>query len=458
MMDAGRHPNIELLSYSEVVDVHGYVGNFDVKVKIKPRYVDIEKCTGCGACVEACIWQDRVYSEYEAGMGLRPAAYIPFAQAVPMKAVIDPDSCLLLTRGKCAQKCVQACEANAINFDQKEEFVDLKVGSVVLATGFDMTDHPTLARYGYGRYDNVIDGLQFERMTSAAGPTAGRVLTRDGREPESVVFLHCIASRDDDAHEYCSRICCMYGTKQAHLAKEKTNGQVYQFYIDMRTAGKGYEEFYKRIQHEGIHYVRGKVAEVVADPDGTGKLLVRGEDTLLGRYIEIPADLVVLLTAAVPAVGSRELGRLFGVTLDKDGFFAEEHPKLKPVDTTTGGVFLAGACQSPKDIPDTVAQASAAASKVLGLLSKREIEIDPAIAEVDRDKCSGCGECILACPYKAIERVEGKAQVNVALCKGCGTCVGACLAKAITAHHFTDEELIAQIEGIFERDPMPVYA
>jgi heterodisulfide reductase subunit A2 len=458
MMDAGRHPNIELLSYSEVVDVHGYVGNFQVTVKRKPRYVDESKCTGCGACMAECVWQDRVYSEYEAGMGLRAAAYIPFAQAVPMKAVIDPSACLLLTRGKCSQKCVQACEANAIDFNQKEEFVDLKVGSVVLATGFDMTDHPTLARYGYGRYDNVIDGLQFERLTSAAGPTGGQVLTRDGREPESIVFLHCIASRDDDAHEYCSRICCMYGTKQAHLAKEKIKGQVYQFYIDMRTAGKGYEEFYKRMQHEGIHYVRGKVAEVVDDPEGTDKLLVRGEDTLLGRYVEIPADLVVLLTAAVPAVGSRDLGKLFGVTVDKDGFFAEEHPKLKPVDTTTAGVFLAGACQSPKDIPDTVAQASAAASKVLGLLSKREIPIDPAVAEVDRDKCSGCGECILACPYKAIERVEGKAQVNIALCKGCGTCVGACLAKAITAHHFTDEELIAQIEGIFERDPMPVYA
>jgi heterodisulfide reductase subunit A len=456
MMDAGRHPNIELLSYSEVVDVHGYVGNFQIKVKHKPRYIDEEKCTGCGACMEACVWQDRVYSEYEVGMGLRSAAYIPFAQAVPMKAVIDPNSCLLLTRGKCSQKCVRVCEADAIVFDQEDEFLDLKVGTVILATGFDMTDHPTLARYGYGRYDNVIDGLQFERMTSAAGPTAGEVVTRDGGPVESVVFLNCIASRDDDAHEYCSRICCMYGAKQAHLALEKTGGQVYQFYIDMRTAGKGYEEFYKRMQHEGIHYVRGKVAEVVADPEGSGKLLVRGEDTLLGRYVEIPADLVVLLTAAVPAAGSREVGRLFGVSVDKDGFFAEEHPKLKPVDTTTAGVFLAGACQSPKDIPDTVAQASAAASKAMVLLSKREIEIDPAVAEVDREKCSGCGECLLACPYNAIERVEGKAQVNIALCKGCGTCVGACLAKAITGHHFTDEELIAQIEGIFEREPMPV--
>ena len=458
MMDAGRHPNIELLSYSEVVDVHGYVGNFQVKIKRKARYVDEDKCTGCGACMEACVWQDRVYSEYEAGMGLRAAAYIPFAQAVPMKAVIDPNSCLFLTKGKCSQKCVRVCEADAIVFDQEDEYIDIKVGAVVLASGYDLTEHPVLARYGYGIYDNVIDAMQFERLTSAAGPTIGKVVTRDGRVPETTVFLHCIASRDDEAHEYCSRICCMYGTKQAHLALEKTDGQVYQFYIDMRTPGKGYEEFYKRMQHEGIHYVRGKVSEVVSDPDGSGKLLVRGEDTLLGRYVEIPADLVVLLTAAVPSRGARELGKLFGVSGDKDGFFAEAHPKLRPVDTTTAGVFLAGCCQSPKDIPDTVAQASAAASKAIGLLARGEIDIDPTVAEVDRDKCSGCGECILACPYNAIERVEGKAQVNVALCKGCGTCVGACLAKAITGHHFTDQELIAQIEGIFERDPVPTFA
>jgi heterodisulfide reductase subunit A len=458
MMDAGRHPNIELLSYSEVEEVHGYVGNFQIKIKRKPRYVDEEKCTGCGACLAACVWQDRVYSAYEAGLALRAAAYIPFDQAVPMKAVIDPYSCLYLAKGKCSKKCMAACEADAIDFDQKEEILDVKVGAVVLATGFDLTQNPVLARYGYGVYDNVIDGLQFERLSSAAGPTNGKIVTRDGRVPETTVFLHCIASRDEDAHEYCSRICCMYGTKQAHLALEKTGGQVYQFYIDMRTPGKGYEEFYKRMQREGVQYVRGKVAEVVRAPDESGKLLVRGEDTLLGRYVEIPADLVVLLTATTPAEGAREVGKLFGVSVDKDGFFSEAHPKLKPVDTTTAGVFLAGACQSPKDIPDTVAQASGAAARAMVLLSKGEIDIDPAVAEVDREKCSGCGECLLVCPYNAIERVEGKAQVNIALCKGCGTCVGACLAKAITGHHFTDQELIAQLEGIFEREPEPVFA
>lgn len=457
MMDAGRHPNIELLSYSEVVEVSGYVGNFDVKIKKKPRYVNVDKCTGCGACMEACVWHDRVYSEYEVGMGLRSAAYIPFAQAVPMKATIDPNSCLFLTRGKCAQKCLKACEAGAIDFDQKEEFVDVKAGVVILATGYDLTDHPSLARYGYGTYDNVIDGLQFERLSSAAGPTGGKIVTRDGRVPETTVFLHCIASRDEQAHEYCSRICCMYGTKQAHLAKDKTGGEVYQFYIDMRTPGKDYEEFYKRMQEEGIRYVRGKVAEVLPDPSGSGKLLVRGEDTLLNRYVEVPADLVVLLTAIKPSEGSREIGKLFGVSVGKDGFFTEAHPKLKPVDTTTAGVFLAGCAQGPRDIPDTVAQASGAAARALILLNQGEVEIEPTVAEVVRERCSGCGECILACPFHAIERVEGKAQVNVALCKGCGTCVGACLAKAIIGHHFTDEALVAQVEGIFERDPMPVW-
>jgi heterodisulfide reductase subunit A2 len=424
---------------------------------MKPRYVDMDLCTGCGACMEACVWQDRVYSEYEAGMGLRSSAYIPFAQAVPMKAVIDPNSCLFLTRGKCAQKCLKACEAGAIDFDQKEEFVDVKAGVIMLATGYDLTDHPSLARYGYGIYENVIDGLQFERLSSAAGPTGGKIVTRDGRVPETTVFLHCIASRDEQAHEYCSRICCMYGTKQAHLAKDKTGGEVYQFYIDMRTPGKDYEEFYKRMQEEGIRYVRGKVAEVLPDPSGSGKLLVRGEDTLLNRYVEVPADLVVLLTAIKPAEGSREIGKMFGVS-GGQGWLFHRGPSQAQAGGHDDGRCVPGRLRpGPRDIPDTVAQASGAAARALILLNQGEVEIEPTVAEVIREKCSGCGECILACPFHAIERVEGKAQVNIALCKGCGTCVGACLAKAIIGHHFTDEALIAQIEGIFEREPMPVW-
>jgi len=449
MMDAGRHPRIELLTLSEVVDVQGYVGNFQVRVRRKPRYVIEDLCTGCGLCVEACVWKNRVPSEFDVGMGMRNAAYIPFAQAVPLKAVIDPGSCLWLTRGKCGKKCQQACERGAIDFDMREEFLDLNVGTVILATGYELTDDPSLERYGYGVYDNVIDGLQFERLSNASGPTGGQILTKDGRVPEAVAFLHCIASRDDEAHEYCSRICCMYATKQAHLAEEKTSGRVYQFYIDMRTAGKGYEEFYRRVQKEGVDYIRGKVAEIEQED---GRLLVRTEDTLLGRMVEVPVDMVVLATAARPAKGSKELARLFNVSVDKDGFFAEAHPKLRPVATHTDGIFLAGCGQSPKDIPDTVAQASAAAARALVLLSQGTVAIEPTTAWVIAEHCSGCGECTLVCPYSAIELVEGKARVNEALCKGCGTCAAACLAKAIVAQHFTDEELVAEVLAIMSRE------
>jgi len=451
MMDAGRHPKIQLLTLSEVVDVQGYVGNFQVRVRRKPRYVIEDLCTGCGACVEACVRKDRVPSEFEAGMGMRGAAYIPFAQAVPLKAVIDPASCLLLLRGKCSQKCVKACERNAIDFEMKESFVDLQVGAVVLATGYELTHHPALARYGYGRYDNVIDGLQFERLCSAAGPTGGQILTKEGRVPEAIAFLHCIGSRDDEVHEYCSRICCMYATKQAHLAREKTGARVYQFYIDMRTAGKGYEEFYKRMQKESVYYIRGKAASVLPD---NGRLVVRAEDTLANRLLEVPVDMVVLMTAVEPSSGSQDLARLFNVSLDKDGFFAEAHPKLRPVETVTAGIFLAGCCQSPKDIPDTVAQASGAAMQAIKLLAKGAVEVEPTVAVVVEERCSGCGECVLVCPYKAIEVINHKAQVNAALCKGCGTCAAACLAKAIVAEHFDDSELVAQVDAILHRDEL----
>lgn len=453
MMDAGRHPNIELLSYSEVVEVTGYVGNFDVKIKKKPRYVNVDKCTGCGACMEACVWHDRVYSEYEVGMGLRSAAYIPFAQAVPMKATIDPNSCLFLTRGKCAQKCLKACEAGAIDFDQKEEFVDVKAGVVILATGYDLTDHPSLARYGYGTYDNVIDGLQFERLSSAAGPTGGKIVTRDGRVPETTVFLHCIASRDEQAHEYCSRICCMYGTKQAHLAKDKTGGEVYQFYIDMRTPGKGFEEFYQKLREEGVHFVRGRVAEVTDwafDASEEGSLVIRVEDTLAGMVRRIPVDMVVLATGLEPQPDAQEVRRRFNLTCSTEGFFLERHPKLAPVSTFTDGIFLAGACQGPKDIPDTVAQAGAAASEALALIDAGYIETEPNTAVVDEEHCSGCSTCVALCPYSAIDfnTEQRKASINQAKCKGCGTCVAACPSGSIAQNLFEDDEIFAEIEGI----------
>lgn len=454
MMDAGRHPKIELLTYSEVVDVQGYVGNFQVRVRRKPRYVVEDLCTGCGACVEACVWKDRVPSEFEVGLGMRSAAYIPFAQAVPLKAVIDPESCLFLTRGKCSQKCVKACERGAIDFAMQETYVDLEVGAIILATGYDLFDIRKLPQYGYGVYPDVYTGLEFERLLSAAGPTGGQIVTRDGREPEAIAFLHCVGSRDERGLPYCSRFCCMYALKHAYLARHKTKARIYEFYIDIRSAGKAYEEFYKRVQEEGVYLIRGKGVEVLPGEDG--KLLVLAEDTLLGRPIEVPVDMVVLATGAQPSAGAKELAQMLNVSLSPDGFFAEAHPKLRPVETATAGVLLAGCCQSPKDIPDTVAQAGAAAAQALRLLSKGMVEIEPTVATVVEARCSGCGECVLVCPYNAIEVREGKAHVNAALCQGCGTCVAACEAKALVALHFTDDELVAQVDAILHREELVV--
>ncbi len=454
-MDAGRHPRIQVLSYSEVVDVQGFVGNFQVRVRRKPRYVIEELCTGCGACTETCVLKDRVPSEFDVGLGKRGAAYIPFAQAVPLKAVIDPNSCLLLTRGKCSQRCQKACERGAIDFNMKESFVDFRVGAIILATGYDLFDIGKLPRYGYGVYENVFTGLQFERMLSAAGPTGGKIVTKDGRQPKSIAFLHCAGSRDEKALPHCSRFCCMNTLKQAHLARSKTHADIYEFYIDLRCAGKAYEAFYKRAQEHDVHLIRGKGVEIL--PDEGGKLLVLAEDTLMGRPIEVPVDMVVLATGATgaqPSAGAKQLGQMLNVSLSPDGFFAEAHPKLRPVETATAGVFLAGCCQSPKDIPDTVAQASAAAAQALKLLARGAVEIDPTVASVIEERCSGCGECVETCPYGAIEVRQAKAHINPALCHGCGTCVAACVAKAITAAHFTDEQLVAEVDAILHREEL----
>jgi heterodisulfide reductase subunit A len=455
MMDAGRHPNIELLDYSEVVEVQGYVGNFDVRVRRKPRYVHTDVCTGCGQCAEACVLRGgsgrlMVPSEFDAGMGKRAAAYIPFAQAVPLKAVIDPESCLWLIKGKCSQKCLEACGPEAIDFEMEETFVDLKVGAIVVATGFAMWDPTQLPDYGYGKSPNIITGLEFERLTSAGGPTAGEIFTAEGKKPERVAIIHCVGSRDERAHSYCSRFCCMYSLKQAHQIKEKTEAEVYSIYMDMRTFGKDYEEFYRRNRDEGIQFIQGRPSQVTVDPV-SGELFVEVEDILLGRVMELGVDMVVLATAVEPPPDADRIAFTFGLGRTPDGWFAEAHPKLRPVETATAGVFLAGCAQGPRDVPDTVAHAGAAASEAVRLFNQGEVTISPTIAVVDADKCVGCGECIPTCPYTAIARdVNEKAEINPALCQGCGTCVATCPSGAITALHFTDEEIVAQIDGLLE--------
>ncbi|HID89866.1 MAG TPA: CoB--CoM heterodisulfide reductase iron-sulfur subunit A family protein, partial [Anaerolineae bacterium] len=362
MVDVGQHPNIELMTYSEVVAVEGEVGSFHVTIKKKPRYVEEDLCKGCGVCAEACRMHGRVIDTFNQGLGKRAAIYVPFPQAVPLVYTIDPNACIYLTRGVCGKtfKCKDACPADAINFDQKERFVEVDVGAIVVATGFDLIDPRTKPEFGYGVYPNVLTGLEFERLSSASGPTAGKILL-NGKEPKDVVFIHCVGSRDPHTGvPYCSRICCMYTAKHAHLVRDKLpDARITVFYIDMRAFGKGYEEFYDRVKHERVIYRRGEPSEVFKRGD---KLVVRADDTLLRRTVEVEADLVVLATAVVPRVDTEAVAELLGLERTPDGFFKEVHPKHRPVESTQPGVFLAGCCQGPKDIPDTVAQGKAAAA------------------------------------------------------------------------------------------------
>ncbi|MDI6709117.1 MAG: CoB--CoM heterodisulfide reductase iron-sulfur subunit A family protein [Thermoanaerobacterales bacterium] len=459
MVAVASHPKIKLYTYAEVSAVSGYIGNFTVTIRQKARRVDHAKCTGCGTCWEKC--PTKVPSEYDLGMGTRKAIYIPFPQAVPNKPVIDAANCRQFTRGRCGV-CAKVCPVGAIDYEEKESLVTEEVGSIVVATGYDLFRwQEAYGEYGYGKYPDVITGLQFERLVNAAGPTGGKILRpSDGKEPKTVVFVKCVGSRDAaKGKEYCSRICCMYTAKHAHQVLEKVPGaQVYIFYMDVRTAGKGYEEFYQRTQAEGATYVRGRVSKIYRMGD---KLVVRGADTLLGRPVEVEADMVVLATAVVPAAGYREVSHLTGAASDKDGFFQEAHPKLRPVETHTGGVFLAGACQGPKDIPDTVAQAGGAAAKVIGLLNREELAANPMLSAVNETLCTGCLLCMPVCPYKAIEpktiteRLPGQpprertvAAVNPGLCQGCGACNVACRAGAIEVRGFTNEQLLAEVDAL----------
>ena len=450
MTSVGMHPYIELMTYSEVEEISGFVGSFKARIRKKARYVDEDKCNGCGLCVTKCPW--KADSEFDLGLGERKAIYTPFAQAVPNIPVIDTEHCAYFLKGKC-RACEKFCELGAIDFEQVDQIVEVEVGNIIIATGYDSFDPTPITQYGYGRFDNVYTGLEFERICNAVGPTSGKIVLKDGSQPKSVAIIHCVGSRDENYHEYCSRVCCMYALKYSHLIKERTDAEVYQMYIDMRCFGKGYEEFYKRLSEEGVNFIRGKVAEVTdraINEDEKGKLMVCGEDTLLCKTIRVPVDVVILATALEPRTDAAEVAKLFGITKSADGFFLERHPKLDPVATMTAGVFIAGCCQGPKDIPDAVAQASAAATRVLALISKGRVELEAATAVIDEERCSGCRICNLLCPYSAISFIEDEkvSRINEALCKGCGTCVAACPSVAITHKQFTTEEITAEIEGV----------
>ena len=450
MVQVGQHPNITLLTYSEVESVSGYVGNFKVKIRKKARYVDVDRCNGCGECALKC--PIKVPSEFDMNFGKRKAIYKPFAQGVPNVFTIDKEHCPKLLKDKCGL-CEKICPAGAIDFKQTDEIIEVSVGAIIIATGFQIFDASQMPQYGYGRLNNVLSGLEFERLSSANGPTGGEILLKDGTEPKSVGILHCIGSRDDRFHHYCSRVCCMHSLKYAHLIKEKTEAEVYQFYVDMRCFGKGYEEFYNRLLEEGVRFVRGKAAEVTdfaVYKGEEGKLIVRCEDTAIGAIRRIPVDMVILANALEAREDAKEIARIFSINTGADGFFIEKHPKLAPISTTTDGVFIAGCCQGPKDIPDAVAQGAAAASEALSLIDRGEVEIEPYTSVINAELCSGCRTCIGVCPYSAIEFDEEKkvSVVNDALCKGCGTCVAACPSGAATAQHFTDKQIFSEIEGV----------
>jgi heterodisulfide reductase subunit A len=446
-----------------VVKVAGYVGNYTVTVKRKPRYINEDLCTGCQECLAGCVYKEAKFpDEFNERLGKRKPVYIPFPQATPQVVVIDPEVCLNFKRGvltdKCKKTCVEACgDKGAIDFTQQDRFETIQVGAIIVATGFRTFDAKRLTNYGYGRLPNVLTALEVERLVNTSGPTGGHVVLRGGQPPKSIGIIHCVGSRDNKTNRWCSRVCCMYSIKLAHLLKEHTGAEVYNFYIDIRSAGKGYDEFYGRLLDEGVHFIRGRVGEVTDwafIPEEEGKLVIRVEDTLASVVRRIPVDMVVLATGLEPHADAQDVRRMFNMSCSNEGWFLERHPKLAPVNTFTDGVYLAGACQGPKDIPDTVAQAGAAAAEAMILIDKGHVEQDPNTAFVLDNECSGCKSCLPLCPYTAITFLEAtnKAHINEALCKGCGTCVAACPSASIVQNMFEDEAVFSEIEGVLAYD------
>ncbi len=466
MVEVAQHPNITLYTYAELESLSGFIGNFEAKIRLKAKSIDESVCTGCGLCTTKCP-QKKIPSEFNEGLGKRTAIYVPFPQAVPNKPVIDKEHCMHYRTGKCGV-CEKVCPTHAIRFGQEDRIITEQVGAVVVTTGFNVLGTDFFPEYGYGCYADVITGLQFERLASASGPTLGEIRRpSDGTVPKKIVFIACCGSRDPaKGIPYCSKICCMYTAKHAMLYQHKVHdGESYVFYMDIRAGGKNYEEFVRRaIDEDHVNYVRGRVARVY---EKDGKLIVKGVDTLLGATpVEIEADMVVLATAGVSNKGAEELAQKLHISYDPYKFFAEAHPKLRPVETNTAGIFLAGACQAPKDIPETVSTASGAAAKVAALFSQPDLVREPLIAVVNRcappvfSTCVGCFLCQTACPYQAIEREEIKdrkgnvvkvvAKVNPGLCQGCGTCVAFCRSKSIDLQGFSNQQMFAEVEALLE--------
>ncbi len=456
MVDVAQHDKITLYAYSEVESISGFIGNFTVKIRKKTTYVDWDLCTGCGVCTEKCPAK-KCPDKFNEEIGTTTAINIAFPQAIPKKATIHGDVCRKIQGGKCGV-CAKICPTGAIKYEMEDVIVEEQVGAVIAATGYDYMDWTQLGEYGGGQHKDIITGLQYERLLSASGPTEGHIKRpSDGLEPKNVVFIQCVGSRDRSIDRpYCSGFCCMYTAKQAILTKDHIpDSQSYVFYMDIRSPGKLYDEFTRRAMEEyDTEYIRGRVSTIqpYVRPNGVLGYKVRGADTLMGQPVEIDADLVVLAVGAEGAKGSPQLAEILRISYDKYGFFMESHPKLKPVETNTAGVYLAGVCQGVKDIPTSVSQGSAAAAKVMALFSKPKLQNDPQISFVDNRRCVGCGKCITVCPYQAIKEVEFrgqlKAEVIETVCQGCGLCTATCPQGAIQIAHFTDNQLLAEVNAL----------
>ena len=469
MTEVSQNANIRILSYSEVVGMKGYVGNFTAQIKRKARFVDETKCTGCGLCTEKCPMK-KVPNDFNLNLNTKTAVYIPFAQAIPKVATIDPNYCLHIKGEKEGKNvcglCEKVCGVGAINYHAKDEVIEEKYGAIVVATGYNPIDLKPFDEFAYAQSKDVVSSLEFERLCNAAGPTNGVLLRpSDGKPPKTLVFIQCVGSRcSADAkkgHEYCSKVCCMYTAKHAILTRDHyPDTTCYVFYIDVRTPGKNFDEFYRRaVEQYGVHYIKGMVGKVTPNADGT--LDVQGSDLIMDKQVHIKADMVVLAASIEADKSARPLATMLTTSMDNNDFFLEAHAKLRPVESPTAGIFLAGCCQGPKDIPETVAQSSGAAAKAICLLVKDKLKNNPCIAHPDEDMCNGCGQCENVCPYGAITYVEKDfrgpnrttirrrvSQVNAAMCQGCGACTVACPSGAMDLNGFSNKQIMAEVDAV----------